>query len=601
MPEPAVVRTYSQIDREIARQQQPKSARAKFKVEDHFMIVQTISGPRHVCKEQGCSRSFKTTTSSSHKRDHTYSHHYTKPVNFQSMLKPFKLATIVKFLASSGSPFVLVEDPQFRFITGGTKFSRKTASMKSREMSQKLKRDLVTKLRSVKYVSLTMDIWTSIAVKPYLCCTVHYVDSESKMRSELLHFNSIDPPHTGSNIREKIEAIIDFYEIESSIVAITADGAANEDCAIRQLNSIRSARNAYAIRRVFCVAHLINNVVRYGLEELNSAIEKVRAITFDIKNSARLTHLLKRVQKVAGSKPLGVIKDVVTRWNSTFMMIERYVKLEPFLNDLIATDVKLVEYQLLEHEVTQLRSSLELLRPFKVATDFFSCSKSQNLGAVVNVYRELVSKMRGARDLEGESSTLPTRLLHALETRKEKFESKDNMIAAALDPMWKFSPFIAQHELQEVLMEALSLTREENTTSECSQGRAADSELFSIFSRPSVSTYDDDDLQSYLNDKAGTQIEYHDWWKLNQSKYPRLYELAMQFATIRATSVASEAKFSFAGNMIGTRRSQLDDCSVEAIMTINSSDKVLQPEPLDESDESDIIDTVILSSQESVG
>lgn len=533
MPEPPTVRTYSRADRETTRQQVGNSCtKSSYKVENHFMTVQTKSGPRHVCKEPGCSKSFNTTTSTSHKREHTNSHSDKGPVKFQNMPKPYKLATMVKFLASSGSPFSLIEDSYFRYITG-TNFSRKTASMKSRELAQKNKQELVTRLRSVKYVSLTMDIWTSIAVRPYLCCTIHYVGPDCNIRGELLHFNSIDPPHTGSNIREKVEAVIDFFDIGDSIVAITADGAQNEDSAIRQLNSLRLARNTHEIRRIFCVAHLINNVVRYGLEELDTAIEKVRAITFEIKNSARLTFKLKKAQKDAGQKPLGVIKDVVTRWNSTFMMIERYIKLEYYLEDLVMNDVKLAENMLLDTETMQLRHSVELLRPFKVATDFFSCSQSQNLGAVVNVYRELVSKMRDARDSDLFSSTLSTRLLHALETRCDKFESRDNMLAAALDPMWKSSPFIEQDELHTVLMDALNSPLEEgrNNTSQNYQGRAADSALFSVFSRPNASFSNEESVQTYLDDKAGSQIEYLNWWKLNESKYPKLYELAMRFAT----------------------------------------------------------------------
>lgn len=81
------------------------------------------------------------------------------------------------------------------------------------------------------------------------------------------------------------------------------------------------------------------------------------------------------------------------------MMIERYQKLADFLRPLCQSEACLMEYALNDEESLKLRVYLDILKPFKVATDHFSCSKSQNLGAVVPIYREMKRKMIETTDL----------------------------------------------------------------------------------------------------------------------------------------------------------------------------------------------------------
>lgn len=556
----------------------PPTKSSSYKVEDHFLVVDGPTGKVHMCREMGCSKTFKLKTSATHKKEHSAMHNKELTrTPFRSMIPDRQTSIIVRFLASTGSPFSTVENSYFRFMTG-TRTSRKLVSLKSKELATKQRQEMLMKLSSIKSVSLTMDIWTSIAVKPYICFTVHYVDSHGSISNELLHFKFIEPPHTGSCIRARIEEVLDEYNLADKVFAITADGAKNEDAGIRQLNTLRGMRGNLPIKRLYCVAHLINNVVDDGLKDLDPTIEKVRNITFCIRLSPSMTSKLRQLQIDAHRRPLMVVKDVRTRWNSTYMMIERYFKLESFIAIIVQGEGALSSFALSSSETVALRDFMDVLKPLKLLTDFFSCNRKENLGAVVHLYRELVDKLQH-QAIANIGGDMPNRLLHALRKREDKFVNSTTLLAAGLDPRWKSSTWLERSELISAFSDALEASngREEDETT-TRNNSSAESELFSVFSQPSQEIVQEESIDAYLDDKSVCSIGYFSWWKINQLRYPKLYNLAMNFLPIRSTSVASEAKFSIAGNLIGTRRSQLDDDSVEAIMHLNSNENVLIPD-----------------------
>ena len=62
-------------------------------------------------------------------------------------------------------------------------------------------------------------------------------------------------------------------------------------------------------------------------EEIEGPIEKVRKIVKFIKNSRARKLALDNHRKSLGKKPLQVILDSKTRWNTTYYMLERFIEL----------------------------------------------------------------------------------------------------------------------------------------------------------------------------------------------------------------------------------------------------------------------------------
>lgn len=72
------------------------------------------------------------------------------------------------------------------------------------------------------------------------------------------------------------------------------------------------------------------------------------------------------------------ILDCVTRWNSTYMMIQRARRLKPVLHSFIVyeNDDGLSELQLSEHEWRQAEYLIQLLHPFWLYTKTLSSHKT---------------------------------------------------------------------------------------------------------------------------------------------------------------------------------------------------------------------------------
>ena len=78
-----------------------------------------------------------------------------------------------------------------------------------------------------------------------------------------------------------------------------------------------------------CCAHIINLVVRDGLEEQCASISRIRnAVRYVRSSPARYSSFQDSVDRVAIKCKQKPCLDVDTRWNSTFFMLETAVKYE---------------------------------------------------------------------------------------------------------------------------------------------------------------------------------------------------------------------------------------------------------------------------------
>lgn len=149
----------------------------------------------------------------------------------------------------------------------------------------------------------------------------------------------------------------------------------------------------------------MNNVVDHGTESLSDTIHKAREIVKVVRRSNNLTYKFMKEQERDGLKSKMLIMDVQTRWNSLYMMLERMVSLERYVRILLTSEAILQEYLIDDDGWTELRLLLEILKPFKLATDYFSSMKLANLGAVIPIYDQLVSMVSAVLESDNQNQT----------------------------------------------------------------------------------------------------------------------------------------------------------------------------------------------------
>ncbi|KAK9101816.1 hypothetical protein Sjap_019070 [Stephania japonica] len=178
--------------------------------------------------------------------------------------------------------------------------SRNTVKADILKIYKREKRKLFNLLQSLPgRVCLTSDMWTSITSDGYITLTAHYIDEDWVLQKRILNFCFMPPPHSGVAIAEKISALLGSWNLDKKLFSIT---------------------EFFHMR---CCAHILNLMVQDGLKEIEKILDKVRdSIKFVKGSRSRRKKFLDCATQLAFDCKKGLVQDVVTRWNSTYLMIE---------------------------------------------------------------------------------------------------------------------------------------------------------------------------------------------------------------------------------------------------------------------------------------
>jgi hypothetical protein len=147
---------------------------------------------------------------------------------------------LVDFIAKDLQPLSVVEDSGF---VGLMEFVEPRLKLPSRstltcswlpEVYESEKIKLKSLLANVQFVSLTCDLWSSIAHDSKLTVTCHFIDSELKLHSHVLETISIPERHTSLNLSIRLIEIAKCWGIENKVACVVTDNASNIVNAIKE-------------------------------------------------------------------------------------------------------------------------------------------------------------------------------------------------------------------------------------------------------------------------------------------------------------------------------------------------------------------------------
>ncbi|KAG5548760.1 hypothetical protein RHGRI_014198 [Rhododendron griersonianum] len=255
--------------------------------------------------------------------------------------------------------------------------SRNTAKA---DVLKLFERDKVTFKRTLESVASricpTSDLWSSLTSDGYLALMAHYIDEDWVLQKKILNFRHVPPPHSGSILAKRVIHLLKDWGIDKKIFTLTLDNAKYNDglvdvlkCHILLGNSLSCDGKFFHIR---CGAHVLNLIVQEGLKVIDEARHSVRESVKYIRDSkARKIKFAECLAQLPSSCSKKVQQDIVTRWNSTYLMLEcalvyrlAYSRLQ-----LVDTNFRTCPS---EEEWERVKRITRFLKPFYEITILFS-------------------------------------------------------------------------------------------------------------------------------------------------------------------------------------------------------------------------------------
>lgn len=221
-----------------------------------------------------------------------------------------------------------------------------------------------------KPVTITIDMWNPPAcskiVGNCLVVTGHYILSSSlKPRMFLMGLVEMATEKSES-IQEQLKKIIDYWQV--TVVMCVTDSASS----IRAIKSL-------SLEEARCAAHTLSLCSSSALKEcdmLKSIVETLNSLAKWTRTRAQEKLKFHEIQTGANkdAPTLQIFTDVPTRFNSTWVVINRAVRLRESIQDYSTQNTGLSGFPGgLENESWEFLSiACDLLAPMKYATDILS-------------------------------------------------------------------------------------------------------------------------------------------------------------------------------------------------------------------------------------
>jgi hypothetical protein len=280
------------------------------------------------------------------------------------------------FIVNSNQPFNIFNDPFLKVLLhqmdpalceqvswGRDALKRKlwkTFDIKKCEIQQEL-------AGAVSRVHIAYDLWTSPNRIAILGVSAHFIDPQGTQQQRLLALRQQYGSHTGENIAKTLAEVLKSWDIVNLLGTIVSDNASNNDVCghelFKQLIPEYTPEDVVD-RRMRCYGHILNLVGRaflYGedsesFEQESQGLEALDRIDNDLQHwrkkgpIGKLHNFVKWVRSTPqrseyfklivkdeeansgyslaeeSTAELELVLNNETRWNSTYLMIERALK-----------------------------------------------------------------------------------------------------------------------------------------------------------------------------------------------------------------------------------------------------------------------------------
>ncbi|CAH2091123.1 unnamed protein product [Euphydryas editha] len=461
------------------------------------------------------------------------------------------------------------------------------------ELYSKVAEKVKELIENFDYISFTSDIWTDPSSNAsLLSLTCHSIVENFVRSSIILKCETFDGRHTGDIISDKFNIMLSEWNIKKEQV----------HCLIRDEGSnMKRAVRLASLNDIDCTVHKMQLAIRNSLdsqETIKIIKQKCKRISTHFNHSTIAQKQLQAIQVRLNQPHLKVFQDCITRWNTTFYMFERFLKVKDalslYMNDSEINPILPEEWKIIERLT-------ELLKPFEEATRELSSSHAL-ISSIIPIIQMLEKKVDDYLTRLQDFETIR----QVVTTLKSEFSTKFSnlvennlyVIATYLDPRYKhkfFTPVTEEKIKEDILV--MSMINTETDSSFFPEGakriRMTDSSekdterlgpgtsglvrnpclkndlarMLDSSEDESEETQENDSPEAMLKKQLLTyrlkkRVNVDDnplqWWSVHRDELNLLSPMARRFLSAPPASVPSEQLFSSAGLIYEPLRNRLD-------------------------------------------
>lgn len=401
-------------------------------------------------------------------------------------------------------------------------------------------------------------------------------------------------PHTHEVIGDELYDSLVDWNIDEKVSTITLDNCSSNDAAIpylvRKIGKTKLMADGKFLH-MRCCAHILNLIVKDGLEKLKDAIENFRdSVAYWTATPKRLEKFEEIAKYVNVKTEKKIALDCKTRWNSTYIMLSTALPYKAIFMRASRVDRQYTCCPT-ESEFQFAADVVERLKIFNDISVLFSGTDYVTANMFFYKICEVRSKIKewsscGNPFIEEMSDNMEAKF------RKYWTEIQGLMgIATLLDPRFKHHMLLYCFEVLQVINPDEEVTKVKDTLSDLMLEYHTDEDASTSTSTIKPTTVNSGFLSSFTARVASKQpsalrfkseldryiddemvdiqtegFNILDWWKVAGTRYPTLRMIARDIFAIPITTVASESAFSTSGRVLSEHRSRLTSQMLEALM-----------------------------------
>ena len=290
---------------------------------------------------------------------------------------------------------------------------------------------LKQEIASAPSFSFTTDIWsTEVSDDSMISLTAHWINDCFVKKEAVLHVKSFPESHTGENICNTFNTMLENWNIEkTSVHLVVRDNASNMVKAFRD--------GGYS--DLGCFAHTLQLVIHdavFSQRSVSETLSLCRRIVGHFKRFPLACAKLKKIQIQLGLPEHRLKQDVTTRWNSTLYMLKSIQEQKMALG-AYSTDSNNDVPQLTPNQLDLVSKLITLLTPIEEITQSISSDES-TASVIIPFVRALRKHLQTNDENDRGVRTMKTEMLLSLNTRFEVVETeKPLVLATLLDPCFR--------------------------------------------------------------------------------------------------------------------------------------------------------------------